>query len=192
MDEETAPDRLYQALEALLIVAPESVSATDLASALEVPEYLVTEALEELRAEYAGETGLRPRGFELRHLGGKWRFYSVATWAPFIESFVVGSSTPRLSQAALETLAIIAYRQPMSRTQIANIRGVNSDSVIRNLVSRGLIEETGQSPTGAALYGTTGYFLECMGFETLDELIPLAPLLPSAEQIAQLTIEVED
>lgn len=187
-----ANQKLRQALEALLIASPEPLSAAEMARVTETPEYLIQDSLEQLRHDYEGGDNTYARGFRLRNVAGKWRFYSAPEWAPLIERLVSASAPPKLSQAAMEALAIVAYRQPVTRTQVANIRGVNSDSPMRNLSSRGLIEHVGHTATGASLYGTTDYFLECIGFETLDGLIPLAPLLPSAEQIEQLTIEVEE
>ncbi len=192
-------DDLLSALEAILMVAEDPVPAELLADSLRVPTERVVDALESLRAEYDGfpaEDALdgrpvRVRGFELRNYGGGWRFYSRAQWAPEVGLFVVGKETAHLSQAALETLAIVAYRQPVTRLEVSQIRGVNVDSVMRNLQTRGLIVEVGSTPTGAYLYETTPYFLECMGFETIGELIPLAPFLPSAQEVATATLEVE-
>jgi len=188
----SSEDRLLSALEAVLMVAEEPVLAGDIAAALSVPTYLVEQALTELQEEYAGANGERPRGFELRSIGGGWRFYSSPEWATLVGKFVVGQSSAQLSQAALETLAIVAYRQPVTRAQIAGIRGVNVDSVVRGLQSRGLIDEVGVTQTGANTYGTTSTFLERMGMSSIDELVPLAPMLPDADSIESLTIEVEE
>ena len=140
--------------------------------------------------DYDGETGGPRRGFELREVAGGWRIYSARAYADVVGRFVVGSSHARLSQAALETLAVIAYRQPISRARIARIRGVNVDGVVRTLLARGLVEETGTTPSGARLYGTTGEFLEKMGMTSLSELVPLAPYLPSADALDELEEEL--
>ncbi len=187
----TDPD-LFSALEAILMVVEEPATPEDLAAAVDVPVDAVTAALEELRDEYAGDTGGRVRGFELRSVAGGWRIYSRPSWAQVVGAFVVGEDTSHLSQAALETLAIVAYRQPVTRLQVSHVRGVNVDSVMRKLQARGLIQEAGVSDTGAYLYTTTPYFLELMGFETLEELEPLAPFLPEADQVGSLTIEIEE
>jgi segregation and condensation protein B len=130
------------------------------------------------------------RGFELRFVAGGWRFYSRAEYAPAVERLVLEGQTARLTQAALETLAVVAYRQPVSRSRVSAVRGVNCDGVMRTLLQRGLIEEAGTEPeTGAILYRTTNYFLERMGLRGLDELPELAPFLPEAEAIEAETQE---
>ena len=183
---------VLSALEAVLMVSEEPVPAQVLADALDISAEEATIALEELRAEYDGESGGRQRGFELRNVAGGWRIYSRPRWAKTVGVFVVGEDTAQLSLPALETLAIVAYRQPVTRLQVSQVRGVNVDSVMRKLQARGLIQEEGVSETGAYLYGTTPYFLELMGFETLDQLEPLAPFLPEAGQLDSLTIETEE
>lgn len=196
MSEEIVLDNeILAALEAILMVVDEPVPTFDLADTLGVDEAVIEQALAYLLTEYAGripEGGSRQRGFELRYVAGGWRFYSRPEYAPFVGKYVVGTEQAQLTQAALETLAIVAYRQPVTRGQVAHVRGVNVDSVMRKLQARGLIEEVGTTPTGANLYETTPYFLECMGFETLDQLVPLAPFLPPAEEIEALTIEIEE
>lgn len=187
----SSPETLA-ALEAILMVAEHPVETVDLGRGLGLDREATDRALRELQAEYDGETGGRQRGFELRVIDGAWRFYSRPRWAGVVGQFVAGADSTRLSQAALETLAVVAYRQPVTRLQISNIRGVNVDSVMRSLQARGLIEEIGNTETGARLYATTPYFLECMGFETLDELEPLAPFLPETEEALELTIETEE
>ena len=168
------------ALEALLLLAAEPMSATDLAQAVGVPEAEVAEALLELAAFY-DETG---RGFELRELGGGWRYYTREAYADLVARYVLEGQQAKLSMAGLETLAVIAYRQPISRGRVSVIRGVNVDGVIRTLLARGLIEEAGHDPeSGAALFATTSYFLERMGLRSLDELPPLAPHLPAVEEL---------
>ena len=154
---------LRGAIEAILMVASEPVAASDLADVLGVSTADIEQHLRAIAAEYLGEGQERPRGFELREVAGGWRIYSARAYADVVGRFVVGSSHARLSQAALETLAVIAYRQPISRARICRIRGVNVDGVVRTLLARGLVEETGLTPSGARLYGTTGEFLEKMG-----------------------------
>ncbi len=167
-------------LEALLLLADEPVSETDLAQALDVPVATVADALAELVAFYE-ETG---RGFELRQLGGGWRYYTRAEHADLISAYVLEGQQARLSQAALETLAVVAYSQPVSRARIAAVRGVNVDGVVRTLLARGLITEAGHdADSGAVVFATTGYFLERMGMQNLDDLPPLAPHLPEAVEL---------
>ena len=168
------------ALEALLLLAAEPMSVTDLAQAVGVPEGEVAEALVELAAFY-DETG---RGFELRELGGGWRYYTRDEYADLVAAYVLEGQQSRLSAAALETLAVIAYRQPIARGRVSAIRGVNVDGVIRTLLGRGLIEEAGHdADSGAVVFATTSYFLERMGLRSLDELPPLAPHLPAVEDL---------
>ena len=132
-------------------------------------------ALRELAAAYTADG----RGFDLREIAGGWRFYTREDCAPVVERFVRDGQEVRLTQAALETLAVIAYRQPVSRARVSAVRGVNCDGVIRTLVLRGLVEDSGTDPeSGAILYRTTGYFLERLGMASLDELPDLAPFLP--------------
>jgi segregation and condensation protein B len=146
-----------------------------LAQVLERPTGQVAVALRELAAEYTAEG----RGFDLREVAGGWRYYTREDCAALVERFVRDGQEVRLTQAALETLAVIAYRQPVSRARVSAVRGVNCDGVIRTLVLRGLAEDCGtDAETGAILYRTTGYFLERMGLASLDELPDLAPFLP--------------
>jgi segregation and condensation protein B len=166
---------LRPALEAVLMVADQPLDHMTLASAVGYPPEEVRQALAGLAAEYA-EQG---RGFDLRNVAGGWRFYTRDEFAVVVEKFVLEGQQARLTQAALETLAVVAYRQPVSRARVSAIRGVNVDGVMRTLVSRGLIEEAGHDPeTTATLYRTTGYFLERIGVTSLAELPELAPLLP--------------
>lgn len=179
---------LKAALEAVLMVVDEPVSEEQLASVAAVPVSLIREQLHELAREYDGYTregGTVPvRGFELRQLAGGWRVYSRAAYAEIVSQFVVDGQTARLTQAALETLAVIAYRQPVSRARVSAIRGVNVDSVVRTLAQRGLIEEVGTDPvSGAFLYRTTAYFLERLGLGSVDELPQIAPHLPGLENL---------
>lgn len=168
------------ALEALLLLAEEPMSELTLAEAVGAPENVTVEALEALVAFY-DETG---RGFELRRVGGGWRYWTRVEHADVIAAYVVAGQSGRLSQAALETLAVIAYQQPVSRGRVAAIRGVNVDGVIRTLLARGLVEEAGDDvETGAAVFATTRQFLEKIGLAGLDDLPPLAPHLPEVEEL---------
>ncbi|MFC0359745.1 SMC-Scp complex subunit ScpB [Kytococcus sp. HMSC28H12] len=182
----TAPDEapswaddLPAALEAVLMVVDEPVPAADLAEGLGAPVEEVRATLERLAEEYT-EAG---RGFDLRQVAGAWRMYSRPAYSEAVERFLVGGRQARLTQAALETLAVIAYRQPISRGRVAAVRGVNVDGVVRTLVARGLIAEVGAEPSGAVLYGTTHQFLERMGLADLAELPDLAPFLPDAGDV---------
>lgn len=180
------PGGARSALEAVLMVVDEPVTEVALASALELPVEDVVAHLTALEAEYAASQ----RGFTLRNVAGGWRVYSRADYAPVVEKFVLDGQQAKLTQASLETLAVIAYRQPVSRARVSAVRGVNVDGVVRTLTSRGLIEElddTGES--GAILYRTTSYFLQRMGLGSLDELPALAPYLPDADVIDELIEE---
>lgn len=174
------PGGLPAALEAILMVTDAPVTTPQLATVLSVPAEQVEAALSALAAEYRG--GPRPRGFELRELAGGWRLYSAPAFSAAVDAFVLDGQTARLTQASLETLAVIAYRQPVARGRIAAIRGVNVDSVVRTLLTRGLIEEAGHDEDGGALlYRTSSYFLERLGLRSLDDLPPLAPYLPEID-----------
>lgn len=179
------------ALEAVLMVADEPVSAVQLAAVLGLPTATVEDLLTALAEEYRGAGG-RPRGFELRNVAGGWRFYSAPAHADVVGRFVLDGQTARLTQAALETLAVIAYRQPVTRGQVSAVRGVNVDSVVRTLAARGLVAELGTEPSGAVLYGTTPYFLERLGMTSLDELPPLAPYLPDLESMSGIDDKPKD
>jgi segregation and condensation protein B len=169
---------LRQALEAVLLVADEPIAEVMLAQVLERPTDEVAATLRTLADEYDAHG----RGFELRSVAGGWRFYTRAECAPVVERFVLDGQQARLTQAALETLAVVAYRQPVARARVAAVRGVNVDGVMRTLVSRGLVEEAGTEPeSGAILYRTTSYFLERLGLSSLDELPELAPHLPTVD-----------
>jgi segregation and condensation protein B len=171
---------LRAALEAVLLVVDEPVADVTLAQVVERPRDEVLQTLQELAQEY-DEQG---RGFELRQVAGGWRFYTRAECAAVVERFVLDGQQARLTQAALETLAVVAYRQPVARARIAAIRGVNVDGVVRTLVNRGLIEEAGTEPdTHALLYRTTRLFLERLGLSGVDELPSLAPFLPELESL---------
>lgn len=171
---------LRPALEALLIIADQPMDTMTLATAAGYPVAEVNAALEGLAAEYT-EQG---RGFELRHVGGGWRYYTRDEYAAVVEGFVLDGQQARLTQAALETLAVVAYKQPVSRARVSAIRGVNVDGVMRTLLTRGLVEEAGQDhETGANLYRTTTYFLERIGVTSLDDLPELAPYLPDMDDL---------
>ncbi|GHG60078.1 segregation and condensation protein B [Sinomonas cellulolyticus] len=171
------------ALEAVLMVVDEPVSSAELAATLEVPQAEVEDALAGLSAEYTAQG----RGFELRAVAGGWRFYSRAEFAEIVSRYVLEGQTARLTQAALETLAVIAYRQPVGRSRVAAIRGVNVDSVVKTLVTRGLIEEAGTDPeSGAILYQTTSYFLERLGIGSVAELPKLSPHLPGLDELSAM------
>jgi segregation and condensation protein B len=171
---------LAGALEALLLLTAEPVTEFELAQAVGVPESIVAETLAELVAFYT-ETG---RGFELRQVGGGWRYYTREEYADLITRYVTEGQQSKLSQAALETLAVVAYTQPISRGRVSAVRGVNVDGVMRTLLARGLIEESGNDhESGAVLFATTSYFLERMGLQSLDDLPPLAPQLPEVEEL---------
>ena len=173
------PGGALATLEAVLMVADEPIPAVRLASVLALPTVVVEQMLGELAAEYRGAGGGRPRGFDLRRAGDGWRMYSAPSYAEVVGRFVLEGQTARLTQAALETLAVIAYRQPVTRGQVSAVRGVNVDGVVRTLSTRGLVTEISTDPvSGAVLFGTTGYFLERMGLGSLDEMPPLAPYLP--------------
>ncbi len=171
---------LRPALEAVLMVADQPLDHLTLAQAVGHPPAEVQQALEALAAEYDEQE----RGFELRHVGGGWRYFTRDAYAAAVERFVLDGQQARLTQAALETLAVVSYRQPISRSRISAIRGVNVDGVVRTLVTRGLLEEVGtDAETGALLYGTTSYFLERMGLSSLAELPDIAPMLPEIEEM---------
>jgi segregation and condensation protein B len=174
-------DDLHVALEAILMIADAPMSLVALATALEQPVNLIREAVLELQADYNGSNGGRVRGFELREVGGGWRVFVRADFDWAVKMFVANENPTKLSQAALETLAVIAYKQPISRGQVASIRAVNVDSVVKTLLSRGLITELyTDSETGAVNFGTTDLMLELLGINSLDELPPLSPHLPDA------------
>jgi len=175
---EAAEPTLSATLEAVLLVVDEPVSEVSLAQVLERPTREVGVALAQLAASYDAEG----RGFELRHVAGGWRLYTRASCAAVVERFVRDGQQARLTQAALETLAVVAYRQPVSRGRVSAVRGVNVDAVMRTLLTRGLVEEAGvDEQSGAILYSTTTYFLERLGLGSLRELPDLAPYLPDVD-----------
>lgn len=171
---------LKPSLEAVLMVVDEPATEEHLAKVLGRTRREVADALRELADEYDTQR----RGFELRQVAGGWRYYTRPAYASAVESFVLDGQHARLTQAALETLAVVAYRQPVSRSRVSAVRGVNCDGVMRTLLQRGLVVEAGAEPeTGAILYRTTNYFLERMGLRGLDELPELAPFLPEADAV---------
>ncbi|MGA7148900.1 MAG: SMC-Scp complex subunit ScpB [Microbacterium sp.] len=172
------PTDVARRLEAILLVVEEPQSLVSLAAAVGSPVPAVRQAIESLVADYDGETGGPVRGFELREVGGGWRLYVREEHDDLISEFVNQQAPSRLSQAALETLAVIAYKQPVTRSQVASIRAVNVDSVVRTLLARGLITELfTDSETGAINYGTTDALLVHLGINSLDELPHISPLL---------------
>lgn len=172
---------LRSAIEAILIVSETPLTPIAVAAALNTPVKEVREAIDALKAEYDAPASGEPRGFELREVGGGWRFFVREQFDWAVREFIQNENPTKLSQAALETLAVIAYKQPISRGQIASIRAVNVDSVVRTLLSRGLITELyTDSETGAINYGTTELMLEVLGINTLDELPLISPFLPDA------------
>ncbi len=176
--ETVAEHDLAGALEAVLLVVDAPVTEAALGSAVGHSAPRVREMLLELAARYTGSGS----GIELREIGGGWRFYTRDRFAPVVERFVLDGAQGRLSKAALETLAVIAYRQPVTRARVAAVRGVNVDGVVRTLMSRGLIEDVGTDPdTGGVLYRTTDLFLERLGLSELSELPSLGPLLPDVD-----------
>lgn len=171
---------LRPALEAILMVSDEPLTTVRLASVVGHPVAEVESALASLTAEYTEQA----RGFDLRSVAGGWRFYSRPEFAGVVESFVLEGQQARLTQAALETLSVVAYKQPVSRARVSAIRGVNVDGVMRTLLTRGLVEEAGQDEqSGANLYRTTSYFLERIGITSLEELPELAPYLPDMDDL---------
>lgn len=181
LSEPISSDSLRGAIEAILMVAEVPLSIVHLATSLDMPVPEVREALLSVKADFDGENGNRPRGFELREIGGGWRVFVREDYEWAVREFISNENPTKLSQAALETLAVIAYRQPIARGQIASIRGVNVDTVVRTLLSRGLITELfTDSETGAINYGTTETFLETLGINALDDLPLISPYLPDA------------
>ncbi|MEW1705759.1 SMC-Scp complex subunit ScpB [Microbacterium sp. NPDC089190] len=172
------PASVARRLEAILLVLEEPQSLVSLAAAVGAPVPAVRQAVEALVADYDGETGGPRRGFELREVGGGWRLYVREEYDVVVGEYVNTQAPSRLSQAALETLAVIAYKQPVTRGQVASIRAVNVDSVVRTLLARGLITEVFTDPdTGAIHYGTTDQLLINLGINSLDELPHISPLL---------------
>ncbi len=175
---------LRTALEAILMVVDEPVGEVLLAQVTERPTEEVLTALRDLATEYDEAA----RGFELRQVAGGWRFYTRASCAAYVERFVLDGQQARLTQAALETLAVVAYRQPVSRARVSAVRGVNVDGVMRTLLTRGLVEEAGHDGEGGSiLYCTTSYFLERLGLRGIDDLPELAPFLPELDTMDEVS-----
>ena len=179
-DAVAAPVDVVGAVEAVLLVTDQPVSSSMLARVLACAVADVETALETLARGYED----RRSGIDLRCVAGGWRLYTRAEFAPYVERFLVDGQQARLTQAALETLAVIAYRQPVTRSRVSAVRGVNVDGVVRTLVARGLVAEVGHDEgSGAALYATTELFLQRLGLRSLDELPSLAPLLPELSEL---------
>jgi segregation and condensation protein B len=177
-------DELARILEALLLVVDTPVSAETLGTVTEQPVHRITEILERI----AGELTARDSGIDLREAGGGWRMYTRARYAPYVERLVMDGARSKLTRAALETLAVVAYRQPVTRARVSAVRGVNVDAVMRTLVARGLITEAGNDPdTGATAFSTTELFLERLGLNSLSDLPDIAPLLPDVDVIDDLS-----
>ena len=175
---------LTRVLEALLLVVDSPVTPEALASATGQPVDRVTETLRRMAAELAD----RDSGIDLRETGGGWRMYTRARFAPYIERLLLDGARSKLTRAALETLAVVAYRQPVTRARVSAVRGVNVDAVIRTLVARGLITEAGADPdSGATTFATTELFLERLGLSSLADLPDIAPLLPDVDVIDDLS-----
>lgn len=169
---------LAERVEAILFIVDEPIGLVALAAAVGSPVPAVRQTLEVLVEDYDGRGKGPRRGFELREVGGGWRLYVREELDDVVAAFIGGQAPARLSQAALETLAVIAYKQPVTRSQVASIRAVNVDSVVRTLVARGLITEMfADAETGAINYGTTDALLQHLGINSLDELPPISPLL---------------
>jgi segregation and condensation protein B len=173
-----------RAIEAVVLVAQDPVAPELLAQLLEQPVVLVEQWCDDLRHEYEDQG----RGFQLARVAGGYRYQTHPEQTPYVERFVLHDQKARLSGAALETLAIIAYKQPISRAQVASIRGVDPDGVIRTLQARGYIDEVGRDdgPGQAILFGTTAQFLEKLGLDSLDDLPPIAEFIPDADIVEQL------
>ena len=194
---EAIPGGVKSAIEAILAVAEAPVSVCELSAALIVSERAVEHALDQLYREYNGEesgygedenrVAPEPRGFQLRNIAGGWKLYARDDFAPWVARFVTRSKSATLSKPAYETLAVIAYQQPVTRARVASIRGVNADAAIRQLLQRQLIRETGrEAGSGATLYETTELLLAKLGLNSLEELPALAPFLPDDTEAAVL------
>lgn len=174
---------LERSIEAILMVVEEPLSEVVLAQIIERPTEEIASALAGLSEEYERQE----RGFTLKQVSGGWRFYSHPDLSPLVEKFVLDGQQAKLTQAALETLAVIAYRQPISRARVSAIRGVNVEAVMKTLVNRGLVEECGvEHETGALLYRTTNYFLERIGLNSVSDLPALAPFLPDIDGLDEI------
>lgn len=177
-------DELKRVLEALLLVIDTPVTADALAAATEQPVYRVAAKLQLMADELTG----RDSGIDLRHTSEGWRMYTRARFAPYVEKLLLDGARTKLTRAALETLAVVAYRQPVTRARVSAARGVNVDAVMRTLLARGLITEVGtDADTGAVTFATTELFLERLGLTSLSELPDIAPLLPDVDTIDDLS-----
>ncbi len=178
MSQSVAAEDVSAAVEALLMVADQPLAVVTIAQVVGIPLAEAKKEIERLRAEYDGENGSARRGFELREVGGGWRIYAREEFDELVRSMLHDDSPQRLSQQALETLSVIAYKQPVTRSQVSAVRAVNVDTVMRTLIARGLITEHSTDPeTGAIFYQTTPLLLEYLGIESLDQLPPISPLL---------------
>lgn len=177
-------DELKRVLEALLLVIDTPVTADALAAATEQPVYRVAAKLQLMADELTG----RDSGIDLRHTSEGWRMYTRTRFAPYVEKLLLDGARTKLTRAALETLAVVAYRQPVTRARVSAVRGVNVDAVMRTLLARGLITEVGtDADTGAVTFATTELFLERLGLTSLSELPDIAPLLPDVDTIDDLS-----
>ncbi len=178
MSHSVAAEDVSAAVEALLMVADQPLAVVTIAQVIGIPLAEAKKEIERLRADYAGENGSARRGFELREVGGGWRIFAREEFDGLVRSMLHDDSPQRLSQQALETLSVIAYKQPVTRSQVSAVRAVNVDTVMRTLIARGLITEHSTDPeTGAIFYQTTPLLLEYLGIESLDQLPPISPLL---------------
>ena len=178
---------LERSIEAILMVVDEPVTVLTLAQVLDSPIDAISGGLARLQEAY------QQHGFELRAINGGWRFYSRPEYSAVVEKFVLDGQQSRLTQAALETLAVVAYRQPVSRARVSAIRGVNVEAVMKTLIARGLVEESGlEHETGAILYRTTSYFLERLGLNALSDLPALAPYLPDLDRLDEVLSALTD
>ncbi|MGE2735026.1 SMC-Scp complex subunit ScpB [Mycolicibacterium vaccae] len=180
---------LDNVLEALLLVVDTPATVESLASATGQPAERVADRLHVMANTLAG----RDSGIELREAGGGWRMYTRAKYAPYVEKLLLDGARSKLTRAALETLAVIAYRQPVTRARVSAVRGVNVDAVMRTLVARGLITEAGTDPdSGAVTFATTELFLERLGLSSLTDLPDIAPLLPDVDVIDDLSESLDE
>jgi segregation and condensation protein B len=186
---ELADAELGAVLEALLLVVDTPVTVDALAAAIQQPAYRVAAKL----ASMAEELTARQSGIDLREAGGGWRMYTRSLYAPYVERLLLDGSRSKLTRAALETLAVVAYRQPVTRARVSAVRGVNVDAVMRTLLARGLITEAGtDTDTGATTFATTELFLERLGLSSLADLPDIAPLLPDVDVIDDLSETLGD
>lgn len=187
-DDRLGDDELLAALEALLLVVDTPVTTGELAAALDEPTRRVGTVLRRMAADLTA----RRSGIDLRFAGDGWRYYTRNEYAPYVERLILDGTRSKLTRAALETLAVVAYRQPVSRARVSAVRGVNVDGVMRSLLARGMIAESGaDTDTGATTFVTTELFLERLGLASLTDLPPLAPLLPDVDVIDDISADME-